>query len=125
MSTNYDPTAKQVERMTGEMLSRWHSSSCDIGKWVSAEVVRILQRQHARELPLLEELRAQRATWRQDCDIRKRLDAVLAAHAALDAAPEPTLLEAAKALLKSANISEVNGAYDVLKAAVERAERAK
>ena len=96
MSTNYEPTPEQVERMRHEM-----NLNVAPGWWNSEGLACfILTRQHAREKGLLEALRfvAEHtcAQPRDECFAlnRKWAKDALAAHAALDAAPEPTLADA-------------------------------
>lgn len=123
MSTNYEPTKEQVDRETKEMLARWMSQSQDIFGWTRGEVVRILKRQHEREAGLLDVL--QRIASGYDTSARLASE-TLAAHARLDAPPEPTLLEAAKAFVDAApHAYAMTTALDALKAAVEREEARK
>lgn len=138
MSTNYEPTAEQVERMKRE-LAEIRLREFPTGRLYDTVARFILQRQHSREKGL-------RDAMQRVCDMLRPTDALtfieakcrpiladaLAAHAALDAAPEPTL----RSLF--GNVREVEGMppgtvilatspenYVALKAAVERAERAK
>jgi len=127
MSTNYEPTKEQVDRETKEMLARWMSQSQDIFGWTRGEVVRILKRQHEREAGLLDVL--QRIASGYDTSARLASE-TLAAHYALDAPSEPTLLEAAKEMLARKThpfhcVAVDAKAFTALKAAVERQEARK
>ena len=110
MSTNYEPTPEQVERMTGEMMSRWHSSSFDIRGWARAEVVRILQRQHERERGLREALATYAVPGNDGVTARN----ALAAHAALDAsqAENVRLREALGRCIKAIRLHMPDREYD-------------
>lgn len=143
MSTNYEPKPEQVEReaaaLHAAMFPSVHGYEPFDKNTPSADrsrecAKRILQRQHSREKGLLDALKRihghtcgapSASCWKMNRDIAA---SALAAHAALDAPPEPTLLEAAKALVgrfnwvaDSANVE----ALDALKAAVEREESRK
>lgn len=135
MSTNYEPTPEQCDALERDIV-RLTGAPYHLGQTV---ITAILQRQHSREKGL-------RDAMQRVCDMLRPTDALtfieakcrpiladaLAAHAALDAAPEPTL----RSLF--GNVREVEGMppgtvilatspenYVALKAAVERAERAK
>lgn len=133
--SNYTPTAEQIARMRDE-----HRDAT--GMWVSAHDAQyMLKRQHEREKGLLELLNE--ATYELPfChEFKRKVERALAAHARLDAPPEPTLLEAAKQVVSNVTVDvlkfdlgthiTLNGwptaIEDIraLKAAVEREERAK
>jgi hypothetical protein len=113
-----DGLARDIERLTGV--------SYNLGQTMT---VAILTRQHEREAGLLALLATRRDTLgREDVLLNKREVArVLAAHAALDAPPVPTLLEAARAVFNAPlqdgpAVIVPKALTDALKAAVERAD---
>lgn len=139
----WEPTPEQVERIAREFYADakmafpyWGNinsfDSLD-AKWrdlFTGQATRILNRQHERETGLKyameRAIKSLEANFDHPSWAVAYLKDALAAHAALDAPPEPTLLEAAKALVgrfnwvaDSANVE----ALDALKAAVERAEK--
>ena len=124
MSSKFEPTKEIVHREMADLSGVW--AYCSRGDRWEAVARFILQRQHAREKGLLFALR-----WiadGQSMDSKMTAGNALAAHAALDAAPEPTLLEAAKRIADGhyddvSTISVPVADFRALKAAVERAER--
>ena len=98
----WEPTPEQVEREAIRLRNEWNATvylpsleGCSAaGDWRNVART-ILQRQHEREAGLLNTLRTicmvHGKGWTYDVAA-----SALAAHAALDAPPEPTLLEAAK-----------------------------
>lgn len=121
MSTHYQPPPEQIRRLKDELTDAYKCTITD------EHAVMVLQRQHSREKGLLEALESIAPSGAYGN--RVIANRALAAHAALDAAPEPTLLEAAKALLASYEPSVDYKAFcaarESVRAAVERAERAK
>lgn len=125
-SGDYSPTVEQVERVLRETPALVRNYLNEGEQKLVARF--ILKRQHEREKGLVQTLRRIKYLTVEGSDIHTAASDALAAHARLDAPPEPTLLEAAKALVgrfnwvaDSANVE----ALDALKAAVEREERAK
>lgn len=138
MSTNYEPTPEaeeREERALNALLGVTYIQQAVVNVEALRRIaVRNLRRQHEREAGLLEALRELRSANLSMWAVRDMAEKALAAHAALDAPPEPpapTLLEAAKACEPSCHVSFADSrwaavdakALDALKAAVERAER--
>lgn len=135
----YEPPAEMVEALANELhevggaaygIDRvpLNAASDSWERMMRSEARFILRRQHERERGLLETLRSiERVNYivtpARVCSL------ALAAHAALDAPKVPTLLEAADALVRSANEKQSTfaavdiSAYQALKAAVEREEK--
>ena len=121
----WEPSDGMVQAVEGELNSQMHyPGGGRIVRW-------FLRRQREREAGLLAFIR--HISRLPDVAIARSLRAdayqVIAAHEALDAPKVPTLLEAADALVRSANSKQSTfaavdiSAYQALKAAVEREEK--
>lgn len=119
MSTNYEPTPEQVERMKRE-LAESRLREFPTSRLYDTVARFILKRQHEREKGLLVfATRVSSDTYGASITLRKAASEVLAAHARLDA-PEPTVAECATALRDAWAIARGNRLDGPLTLALER-----